>query len=217
MPRPHGRDAAGRALRLSGTMADIDQRKHAESAFAERERRFRDIAATSQEYVWETDAAGRFTYLSERAEGLLGSPRADLLGRRVADFLPPGEAPFTDQEEGFRGLVQRFVTRDGTPTWQSLSAVPMKGRRGAACGARHRRRLTARRTPGTRVEHLRRHAPLSQPGPRPSAPPAGDPRRRLAAWAGAAGARLDRFRLVNEALGRRPGDPLLPPLSACRA
>ena len=46
----------GRARRMSGIVADIDARKRAEEAAAERDRRFRDVASVSREYVWETDA-----------------------------------------------------------------------------------------------------------------------------------------------------------------
>ncbi|HVJ25865.1 MAG TPA: PAS domain S-box protein, partial [Burkholderiales bacterium] len=66
------RTADGRARRLSGTVADIDEQKRAEAALAEREQRFRDVVDASGEYVWETDAEWRYTYLSERAEAVLG-------------------------------------------------------------------------------------------------------------------------------------------------
>jgi len=208
------RNAAGRALSMSGTIADIDQRKRAEAALAEREQRFHDVAATSEEYVWETDAAGRFTYLSERAESLLGYARAELLGKRLADFMPAGEASFTERQEGFRGQVHRFVTRSGAPIWQSVSAVPMKDAQGRFCGLRGTAAdVTARKTAETRIEHLSTRDPLT-----------GLPNRALAAERaaqailGAARGRselallaidLDRFRLVNEALGHQAGDALL--------
>jgi len=208
------RDAAGRALRMSGTVADIDHRKRSEGTLAERERRFQDVAATSEEYVWETDTAGRFTYLSERAEGLLGYPRGDLLGRRVADFLAPGEPLFTEREEAFRGFVHRFMARGGVPIWQSVSAVPMKDAAGRFRGLRGTAAdVTARKTAEARIEHLTMRDALT-----------GLPNRALAAERaaqailGAARGRselgllaldLDRFRLVNEALGHQAGDALL--------
>jgi diguanylate cyclase (GGDEF)-like protein/PAS domain S-box-containing protein len=208
------RNAAGRALRLSGTIADIDQRKRAEVVLAAREQRFRDVAATSQEYVWETDAGGRYTYLSERAESLLGYPRADMLGRRVADFLPPAEPCFTDDEQGCREFVHRFMKRGGSPIWQSVSAVPMKDAQGRFCGLRGTAAdVTARKTAEARIDDLSSRDPLT-----------GLPNRALAAERaarailGAARGRselallaldLDRFRLVNEALGHQAGDALL--------
>jgi len=85
------RDAKGRALRMSGTVADIDAQKRAEAALAEREQRFHDVAEASAEYLWETDAAWRYTYLSERVETVLGYPRAELLGRTPQELMPLGE------------------------------------------------------------------------------------------------------------------------------
>ena len=208
------RNAAGRAMRMSGMVADIDRRKRAEGTLAERERRFQDVAATSEEYVWETDAAGRYSYLSERAESVLGYSRADLLGRRVADFLPPGEPCFTDREEGCRGLVHRVLKRGGTPIWQSVSAVPVKDTQGRFCGMRGTAAdVTARKSAEMRIEHLSTRDALT-----------GLPNRALAAERaaqailGAARGRselallmldLDRFRLLNEALGHQAGDALL--------
>ncbi len=208
------RDPGGRALRMSGTVADIDQRKRAEGALAERERRFHDVAATSDEYVWETDAAGRFTYLSERAESLLGYSRAELLGRSLDDLMPAGETSFAARQEAFRGFVHRFVTGSGAPIWQSVSAVPVKDAQGRFAGLRGTAAdVTARKTAETRIEHLSTRDALT-----------GLPNRALAAERaaqailGAARGRselallaldLDRFRLVNEALGHQAGDALL--------
>jgi diguanylate cyclase (GGDEF)-like protein/PAS domain S-box-containing protein len=199
---------------MSGMVTDIDRRKRAEGTLAERERRFRDVAATSEEYVWETDAAGRYTYLSERAESVLGYPRGDLLGRRVADFLPLGEPLFTEREEGCRGFVHCFLKRGGVPIWQSVSAVPMQDAAGRFCGlCGTGLDITARKSAETRIEHLSTRDALT-----------GLPNRALAAERaaqailGAARGRselallaldLDRFRLVNEALGHQAGDALL--------
>jgi len=49
------------------------------------------IQGVSGEYVWETDAEWRYTYLSERVETVLGYTRAELLGRAMGDFMPLGE------------------------------------------------------------------------------------------------------------------------------
>ncbi|MGH8725759.1 MAG: PAS domain-containing protein, partial [Burkholderiales bacterium] len=47
------RGADARAKRISGTVADIDERKRVEAALVEGERRFRDVVDASGEYVWE--------------------------------------------------------------------------------------------------------------------------------------------------------------------
>ena len=116
--------------------------KRAEEALAEREQRFRDVVDASGEYVWETDAEWRYTYLSERVEAVLGYPRAELLGRKPHDFMPLGEARAVDdwfsgraaEGQPFRDLVHRSITKSGGVIWQSVSGVPVRDRHGAVVG-----------------------------------------------------------------------------------
>jgi diguanylate cyclase (GGDEF)-like protein len=100
------------------------------------------------------------------------------------------------------------------PVWQSVSAVPMKDAAGRFCGlCGTGLDITARKSAETRIEHLSTRDALT-----------GLPNRALAAERaaqailGAARGRselallaldLDRFRLVNEALGHQAGDALL--------
>src|SRR5205085_1615685 len=122
------RDAAGRARRMSGIVADIEARKRAEAAMSTADQRFRDVAAVSSEYVWEADAEWRYTYLSERVEALLGYARSELLGRRAWDFVPLGEeravrqwfASHGGEGQPFRDLVHRVMTKSGGVLWQSV-------------------------------------------------------------------------------------------------
>ena len=51
-----------------------------------REERFRDIAEVAADWIWETDAAFRFTYLSDRLEEVTGLPKEDFLGKRRWDL-----------------------------------------------------------------------------------------------------------------------------------
>jgi diguanylate cyclase (GGDEF)-like protein/PAS domain S-box-containing protein len=216
------RDAGGRARRMSGTLAGIDERKLAEAALAEREQRFRDVAEASGEYVWETDENWRYTFLSERVEAVLGYARAEMLGRRPQDFMPLGEARVVEEWFGkhaadgqqFRELVHRLVTKSGGVIWQAVSGVPVRDAAGALRGYRGTAAdVTARKQAEARIEYLATRDPLT-----------GLPNRILLAdRAGqailaAARARsqfallcidLDRFKLVNDSLGHPAGDALL--------
>ena len=216
------RDKEGRALRLSGMVADIELRKMAESAVGEADRRFRDVASVSSEYVWEADADWRFTYLSERAEAILGHSRAELLGRRLWELLPLGEeramhdwfASHDAEGKPFRDLVHRVITKSGGVIWQSLSGVPLfdaherwSGYRGTAADVTSRKQAEARieqLTTRDALTGLANRALLSE--------------RTTAAIGNAARARaqlallvidLDRFKLVNGSLGHATGDALL--------
>ncbi|HEY3077955.1 MAG TPA: diguanylate cyclase, partial [Burkholderiales bacterium] len=216
------RAADGRAMRMSGIVADIDARKHAEAALVEADQRFRDVAAVSSEYVWEADAEWRYTYLSERVEALIGYPRAELLGRRLWEFLPLGEeramrAWFTNhggEGQPFRDLVHRVMTRSGGVLWQSLAGVPLHDSAGRWIGYRGTAAdVTSRKQDEARIEQLATRDALT-----------GLPNRGLLAERtaqailNAARSRsqlallaidLDRFKLVNDSLGHAAGDALL--------
>ncbi|HXI35330.1 MAG TPA: EAL domain-containing protein [Burkholderiales bacterium] len=225
---------SGRALHMSGTLADVDTRKRAENALRESALRFDDVADLSREYVWETDAQWRYTYLSERVEEMLGFARAEMLGRTPREFMPLGEHKGVEQwfqgnsQAGgaFRELVHRSVTKSGGVVWQSVSGVPVRDAAGNVSGYRGTAAdVTARRQAEARIEYLATRDALT-----------GLPNRILLADRAAqmilAGARasvagggargqlamlcidLDRFKLVNDSLDHAAGDELLRAVAA---
>lgn len=142
---------------------DVTEARKAHAALAEREQRFHDVVEASGEYVWETDAEFRFTYLSARIETILGYPRDRILGRRPKDFMPLGEGLAVDdwfarhapKGQAFRDLVHRSLTRTGGFVWQSVSGVPvfdaggvLKGYRGTGAD------ITVRRQAEERLKYL---------------------------------------------------------------
>jgi diguanylate cyclase (GGDEF)-like protein/PAS domain S-box-containing protein len=216
------RDAEGRALRMSGIVADIDARKRAEAAAAERDQRFRDVASVSREYVWEADAGWRFSYLSERAESVLGYARGELLGRALWEFVPLGEeramrdwlAGHGGEGRPFRELVHRMMTKAGGVLWQSLSGVPLQDSEGRWAGYRGTAAdVTPRKQAEARIEQLTTRDPLTGLVNRTllaervsqAVVRAAHARSELALLA----IDLDRYRLVNESLGYSAGDTLL--------
>jgi len=215
-------DAAGNFLGYLGVGRDVTEQRRAREALAEREQRFRDVVEASGEYVWETDAQWRYTYLSTRAEVVLGYLRADLIGRRPREFMPPGEARMLDEffdrdgREGqpFRDLLHRSITKSGTVIWQQVSGVPVRDAQGRLTGYRGTGAdVTARKRAEERIQVLATRDALT-----------GLPNRALladrAGQAILAAARsrgqlavllfdLDRFKLVNDSLGHQAGDALL--------
>jgi diguanylate cyclase (GGDEF)-like protein/PAS domain S-box-containing protein len=230
------RSPDGRALRMSGTVADIESTKKAEAmlrgtvaalrgseaALRDQEQRFRHVAEASGEYVWETDAAWRYTFLSERAEALLGYRRSEMLGRTPAEFAPLGERAALERElqaiagarREFRDLVGAVVTRSGGVVWQSMNGVPALDAAGALAGYRGTAAdVTGRKHDEARIEFLSTRDPLTG---LPNRVLLADRARR--AILGAARTRsqvallcfdLDRFKLVNDSLDHRVGDTLL--------
>ena len=51
------------------------------------EERFQQIALTSQDWIWEIDTEGRFTYSNQAVKDLLGYEPAEVMGRKFSDFF----------------------------------------------------------------------------------------------------------------------------------
>ena len=83
------RDASGRALRMSGTVADIDARKRAEEATRDAEERYRSLIELAPDGV-TVFSNGIIEYANPAAARIMkaGSPR-ELMGRKVEDFVHP--------------------------------------------------------------------------------------------------------------------------------
>jgi diguanylate cyclase (GGDEF)-like protein/PAS domain S-box-containing protein len=213
--------ARGRLV-VQAMLRDVSEQRQARERLAERERRFRDVVEASGEYVWETDTAWRYTYLSERVEAVLGYRRHELLGRAPREFMPLGE--FEAVEEWFerhaakgapfRELVHRSLHKSGRVIWQSVSGVPVHDASGALVAYRGTGAdVTARKQAEARLQYLAtRDALTGLPNRALLADRAGQAilsalhaRGRLALLV----ADLDRFQLVNDSLGHRAGDALL--------
>jgi diguanylate cyclase (GGDEF)-like protein/PAS domain S-box-containing protein len=209
-------------LVVQTVVRDVTEQRKVREVLAEREQRFRDVVEASGEYVWETDAEWRYTYLSARIESVLGYMRAELLGRKPREFMPLGEARALDEwfernrREGqpFRDLAHRSITKAGKVVWQQVSGMPVRDAAGRLTGYRGTGvDITARKQAEERIQYLATRDALT-----------GLPNRALlgdrAGQAILAAARgrgmlavllvdLDRFKLVNDSLGHRAGDALL--------
>ena len=112
---------------------DITERKRAEEALRESEQRFRDVARTTGDWIWEVDAEGRYTYASPVVEQVLGYTPEEVLGKRYYDFFHPDdreELKTLAQEtfrrkEPFARLVNRNVHKDGRTVVLETSGVPL--------------------------------------------------------------------------------------------
>ena len=204
------------------SLMDITERKVAERQLRESERRFRDFAEAAGEYVWELDVDGRFTYLSRRAEQVLGYVPEELLGRRPHELMPAGEqerlrewyAETLRSRAPFRNVEQRMLTRAGSQVWQLVSGVPIVDGEGRLMGYRGTALdITERKQAESRIAELATRDPLT-----------GLPNRLLLSdrlARGIANAQreggllavmfvdLDHFKRINDTLGHEVGDLLL--------
>jgi len=209
-------------LVVQTVLRDISERVRSRQELAEREQRFRDVVEAAGEYVWETDAGFRYTWLSDRIEAVLGYVRADLLGRRPQEFMPLGEARTIEERleghrsrvEPFRDLVHRSITKSGRVIWQSMTGVPVFDAGGALKGYRGTGTdVTAKRQAEERIQFLATRDALTGLPDRllladratQAILNAGRNKGRLAVLS----LQLDRWRLVNDSLGHRVDDAVI--------
>jgi PAS domain S-box-containing protein len=83
---------------------DLTERRRAEDDLKKSEALYHDLVETSQDLIWRCDAEGRFVYLNQAWEQVLGYKADEMLGKRFSDFQTPEMAARDLQE--FARLMQ---------------------------------------------------------------------------------------------------------------
>jgi PAS domain S-box-containing protein len=118
---------------VHGSARDISDQERLERELRSTEARYRYLVESSPDLVWMTDAAGRLTFVSDRALPVIGWSPPDLIGRSFADLAPPadrkaGIARFMwlrrHPTEPHRARL-RVVRADGTERLVEVTAIGM--------------------------------------------------------------------------------------------
>ncbi|HEX7577126.1 MAG TPA: PAS domain S-box protein, partial [Verrucomicrobiae bacterium] len=135
------RDAEGRIIGTCGISRDITERKRADEAVRESERRFQTLANTSPIGIFQTDAQGQTTYVNPRWCQITGLSATNALGDRWLGAVHPEDRGTLAQ--GWQTATQaqstsktdyRFVHPDGSISWVMGQAVPEKDDAGRVVG-----------------------------------------------------------------------------------
>ncbi|MFA7342740.1 MAG: ATP-binding protein [Terrimicrobiaceae bacterium] len=108
------------------------------------ERRLRDVSEAAGEYIWEVDADGHYTYLSDRVIDVLGYPMEKLIGQHPLSFVPAEDAEsvratsgaIVREKKSFRDFEHRMIRGDGKIIWLSVNGVPVSNMLGQVTGYR---------------------------------------------------------------------------------
>jgi PAS domain S-box-containing protein len=109
-------------------MRNITERKIAEGALQESEKKYRVLVETAKSIILTCDREGRITFLNDYAEQFFGFARGELLGRNVVGTIVPAvESSGRDLEQlmkeiwlnpdAFKDNENENITRDGRRVW----------------------------------------------------------------------------------------------------
>jgi len=130
---------------IENVSQEITERKRVEDALRESEERFQQVAENSQEWIWEVDVDGLYTYGSPVLEKILGYKPEEVVEKKYFyDLFHPEDredlkkAAFKvfHKKEPFREFINRNVCKDGKVVWLSTSGIPILDKKGALVGYR---------------------------------------------------------------------------------
>jgi PAS domain S-box-containing protein len=105
------RDDQGRPTSVVSLQRDITERRAAEAALAESERRYRLIADHTQDMIAVCDPSRVLIFVSPSAESLLGYRPDEMVGRRALEFMHPD-----DHEMMARAISSYAAAGPGAPS-----------------------------------------------------------------------------------------------------
>ncbi len=112
---------------------DITDRKKAERALEENERKLWTFLNNSVDWVWQVDAEGRYTYVSPNVTHIMGYEPEEIRGKTPFDFMEPGEVErvssifekIVSQRERIIELEDVLIHKDGSPVWFETFGTPV--------------------------------------------------------------------------------------------
>lgn len=116
-----------------------------EKELLESEARFRQVAETAQEWIWEVDANGLYTYASPVVKNLLGYDNSEIVGKNhFYDFFIPSKKEelkktafeVFSRKESFRNFENPNINKDGNIVILTTSGSPVTDENGNLKGYR---------------------------------------------------------------------------------
>jgi len=123
---------------------DVAERINAEKAMRESEKRFRDIALSSSDWIWEIDSTGKFTFVSEGVKSVIGYEPDELIGKSLFDIVSHDEAEIlrelfimvSSRKQNITDWINWNIHKDSTLICIQSNGVPIIDNNGNLLGYR---------------------------------------------------------------------------------
>lgn len=102
---------------------------NAESALAESEERFRQMAEMTGEWLWEQDPDGYYSYSSAAVTQILGYTQDEVIGKHYTEFLAPqdkvNQKRYATSRQPFYALLSHYRHKDGRQILTESTGLPI--------------------------------------------------------------------------------------------
>ncbi len=137
-------DSQGNTIGALAIVVDITNRKKVEIELSESERRFRDVALCSADWLWEIDLNDRYTYCSEKVIDSLGYSAEEIIGKTPFDLIHPEDVQSIKEvyvnlvrnKEKLVNLENRNIHKNGDIKILLTNGVPILDKDGNLLGYR---------------------------------------------------------------------------------
>jgi PAS domain S-box-containing protein len=139
------RNEQGDVVGVLGIFSDITERKKAEEELRKSEERFRALAETTSEMIWEVGKNGVYTYINQKIKSSLGYDPSEMIGKKTPfDVMTPedkvrvGEIfrAIAESQKPFANLENWNLHKDGRKVLLETSGVPVFDSQGQYAGYR---------------------------------------------------------------------------------
>jgi len=129
---------------LEGFVVDLSRQKEAERALFHTQQSYRDLVETVEDWIWEVDTNGVYTYASPAVTDVLGYEPLEIVGKTPFDFMSATEAERVAAIFDELGAAQQRIValqnvcrhKDGNEVVLETSGVPFFDADGRLAGYR---------------------------------------------------------------------------------
>jgi len=137
-------DETGKPIAMMSSFVDITERKRVEEELRSSRERFRALAESTSDWIWEIDSNAVFTYTNPKVRDSLGYDPEQILGKRIFDLTSEDEVHRTkrffnetaEKQEPFDVFEVTHLHKDGHRVVFQISGVPVFDQKGMLSGYR---------------------------------------------------------------------------------